>query len=296
MLEDLPGLEALSAACRAFGLDDADARLLHHRSNAVYALPRDQVVARLSPATDLRRERAATVIGVTRWLSSLPDPVALAPLPGDQPVVTESAVATFWRYRPTTAPPTFEHLATLLRRLHQLPPPPFPMPRYRPLHRLREAIDLDTRRNEPALADTTRAWLDNRVAVMLETFTQTTFPLGVGLIHADAHSENLVRQDDGWVLIDWDQTCLGPRELDLLAGLPDHFHEPAADRTAFLTAYGYDLTRWPAWTLLRDIAELHSLASYIRLAPTKPAAAQELTRRVDSLRSGDRSVRWHAIS
>lgn len=91
-------------------------------------------------------------------------------------------------------------------------------------------------------------------------------------------------------------TCLGPRELDLLTGLPDHFHEPEADRATFRAAYGYDLTHWPSWTLLCDIAELHSLASYIRLASSKPAAAGELTKRVKSLRSGDRSVRWQAIS
>lgn len=296
MAEEPPGLTALASACAVFGLQGTDAELLHHRSNAVYLLPHEQVVARLAPATDLRLERATTVIRVTRWLAGRRDPIALPPVPGDQPVVTESVIATFWPYRPTTSPPTLGELARLVRRLHQLPPPPFPLPRYRPLYRLREAFDIDNNRSDPALTDKTRAWLDSRATTLLDTYAQTTFPLGFGLVHADAHSENMVRQGDGWVLIDWDQTCLGPRELDLLTGLPDHFNEPEADRTAFLTAYGYDLTRWPAWPLLRDIAELRSLAAYIRLASTKPAAADELARRVDSLRTGDRSIRWQSVS
>jgi hypothetical protein len=32
----LPGLEALRETCRIFGVDATGARLLHHRSNAVY--------------------------------------------------------------------------------------------------------------------------------------------------------------------------------------------------------------------------------------------------------------------
>jgi thiamine kinase-like enzyme len=170
------------------------------------------------------------------------------------------------------------------------------VPRYRPLHRLCEALDIDQARQHPVLSTTDQAWLAERARVLIDIFSATHFPLGTGLVHADAHSENLVRHNSGWVLIDWDQTCLGPRELDLLAGLPNHFHEPEPNRTAFFTAYGYDLTQRPEWRLLRDIAELHSLSAYIRLAPTKPAAATELDKRVNSLRSGDRTVRWQAIS
>lgn len=296
MPHGLPGLDALAQVCRAFGVNDEDAVLLHHRSNAVYLLPHEQVVARLAPPTALRQQRANTVIAVTRWLATQPDPIALAPVPGEQPVVTGGAVATFWPYQPPTLPPTLADLAELLRRLHALPTPPFPVPEYQPLHRLHEALDIDQARQHPVLPETDRTWLAERAHVLVDAFATTEFPLGIGLVHADAHSENLVRHNAGWVLIDWDQTCLGPRELDLLAGLPDHFHEPEANRVAFLTAYGYDLTHWPGWRLLRDIAELHSVASYIRLGPSKPAAAAELNKRVQSLRSGDRSIRWQAIS
>ncbi|TVT22876.1 phosphotransferase, partial [Amycolatopsis rhizosphaerae] len=148
---------------------------------------------------------------------------------------------------------------------------------------------------QPALTTDDHTWLTQRAAELVDTFMTTRFPLGEGLIHADAHTENLVHDHGHWLLIDWDGTCLGPRELDLLTGIPDHFHEPARLREQFLTGYGYNILDWPEWTLLRDITELHALGAYIRLAPSKPAAAAELARRIRSLRAGDRSVRWHAI-
>ncbi|MGH3620539.1 MAG: phosphotransferase family protein [Sciscionella sp.] len=291
----LPGLDALREACRVLGVNATDARLLHHRSNAVHVLPRASVVARLAPDTPLRRQRAATTVTVTRWLATHPDSIALSPIPGDQPVTAAGAVATFWPLRSTTPAPTLADLAVLVRRLHTLPVPPFPVPRYQPLHRLIEALTVDQHRAQPALIDDDRAWLLARARELVEVFTTTRFPLGEGLVHADAHSENLVRAGDQWMLIDWDGTCLGPRELDLRVGLPNHFHEPDTDRTRFCTAYGYDIRTWPEWTLLRDLTELHSLSSYIRLAPSKPAAAHELHHRIQSLRTTDTTAQWHAI-
>lgn len=293
----LPGMSALREVCRIFGADPTGARPLHHRSNAVFLLPRNHLVVRLAPDTPLRRRRAHTCVEVTHWLASQPKPIALAPTPGNQPVIAAGAVATFWPHRPTTPAASLTDLATLLRRLHALTKPPFAVPRYRPLQRLLEALTLDQERPRPAVGDDDRAWLLDRTNTLLNTFTTTAFPLGYGLIHTDAHSENLVRDPDHdqWLLIDWDGTSFGPRELDLLTGIPDHFHEPKTNRTRFLTAYGYNILDWPSWPLLRDITELHALGAYIRLAPDKPAAAAELRHRIRSLRTSDRSARWHAI-
>jgi Ser/Thr protein kinase RdoA (MazF antagonist) len=294
----LPGLDALHQACEVFGVDGAGARLLHHRSNAVFLLPRDGIIVRLAPGSALRQQRASTAVAVTRWLAEQPDMVALPPMPGDQPVRLQDAVATFWPYRPSPTSPTLTDLAARLRELHALPAPPaaLPVPRYRPLHRLFEALDLDADRARPALPADDREWLATRGADLVVTAEELRYPLGVGLIHSDAHRDNLVYHEGRWVLIDWDATCIGPRELDLLIGLPDHFGEPESDRQRFLDAYGYDLRTWPGWTVIRDIASLHSLASYIRLAPTKPTASAELHHRLRSLRTGDEKARWHAIS
>jgi len=79
-------------------LSTQNARLLHRRSNAVWLV--EDVVVRLAPNTPLRRTRAATSIGVTRWLeTTATEPIALAPLPVDQPILTGDAVAA--RQQPT---------------------------------------------------------------------------------------------------------------------------------------------------------------------------------------------------
>jgi hypothetical protein len=294
--DHLPGVPALQEVGGIVGADPTDARLLQHRSNAVYLLPQEQLVVRLAPDTPLRRRRAYTSIAVTRWLAAQHPPIALPPAPVEQPVIAAGTVATFWPHRPTTPPPSLANLSLPLRHLHTLPVPLFPVPRYQPLHRLQEALQLDQDRTQPALTAEDQCWLSDRANELIDKFATTEFPLGEGLVHGDAHTENLVREHDHWLLIDWDGTCIGPRELDLVTGIPDHFHEPAAQRTQFLTAYGYNILEWPQWTLLRDITELHALGAYIRLAPSKPAAANELHHRLRSLRTNDRSAHWHPIS
>lgn len=292
----LPGRDALENACRAYGLTVRDARQLHRRSNAVWLV--GDTVVRLAPDTPSRRTRAKTSIDITRWLATVTDePIALTPLAGPQPLLTNGAVATFWPYRPYPGQARTADVAHLIRSLHAVKPsPPSPIPHYRPLRRLHEALDLDAARPEPVLARDDRTWLRKRADELIAAYKSTVFPLGHGLVHADAHTENAVHDRDGWVLIDWDNACLGPRELDLAGSLPDHFHAPLDDRAEFVAAYGLDLLDWPDWTLLRDLTEYHSLGSYIRLAATTPAAAVELSRRVRSLRTGDRATIWRAIA
>jgi Ser/Thr protein kinase RdoA (MazF antagonist) len=291
----LPGPEQLHALCAEYGVDSAGARLLHARSNAVYLL-RSGLVVRMAPANDLRRQRARTALAVTRWLAEHDPSIALAPAGGEQPVEAAGAIATFWPYRPAPGVPPTDEIGRLIRRLHATPVPPFPVPEHRPLVRLRDALDDDRDRQEPILSEDDRTWLRNRAERLVQTYGQTEWPLGIGLVHCDVHEENVVFSDGSWKLIDWDQVCLGPREFDLVAGLPDHFHQSEAERRALLTAYGYDLQGWPGWVVVRDIIEMHSLASYLRNATTVPAAASQLRLRVASLRTGNRAVRWTAVS
>lgn len=51
--DHLPGVPALQEVCGIAGADPTNARLLHHRSNAVYLLPQEQLVVRLAPDTSL---------------------------------------------------------------------------------------------------------------------------------------------------------------------------------------------------------------------------------------------------
>ncbi|MGH2881821.1 MAG: phosphotransferase [Solirubrobacteraceae bacterium] len=254
-------------------------------------------VLRLATATAAQTDRAHKVVTVCRWLATHTGP-SLTPADLPQPVFAAGAVATVWPYLPRSHPPTPAALGATLRDLHAITAPPPPLPAYQPLIRLREALVLDTARDDPALTADQHAWLADHADRLQAEYQAVTSCLGTGLVHGDAHTENLLHDAtaDRWALIDFDHAAHGPRELDLLFTAPDHFHEPAADRDAFTRAYGYNLLTWPGWQTMRDISEAHSLASYIRRAPTTPAAATELTRRLRSLRAADPTIVWASIS
>lgn len=274
--------------------------MLPSRSNAVYYLPTEAIVVRLSNATPTNEARAARVVSLSSWIADRGGP-ALGPATHPQPVWAAGTIATLWPYLPSPNIPTAGDLAGAVRELHHLDAELVdtrpPLPEHQPLARLHEALNLDIARDQPVLPTRTREWLLAHTAGLQEAYDTTLTPLGRGLIHADVQLDNLLHDRSGrWLLIDWDRASYGPRELDLVFAVPDHFHESDADRAEFSIAYGYDITTWTGWTLIRDVAELHSLASYIRRATTNPAAREELHRRIDSLVNDERHVVWRSVS
>jgi hypothetical protein len=154
---DLPEVAplALADAARRANLDDADAQLIRLFSTAVYHLPAADAVARIALVTSPESvTRLATSVRVTRWLDASGFP-AVEPVPVDQPMLSHGCAITFWRYLPQQGPaPRPADLGCLLRRLHHLDPPPFPLPSYRPLVSVRRAIEASQ-----AINDEERAWL-----------------------------------------------------------------------------------------------------------------------------------------
>lgn len=292
---------ALHHAAALFGLNAHGVRLLRLHSSAVYHLPSNRAVARVTPAGIGNGERVDIAVKITRWLSDRGFPT-VEPLDGDQPITVEDETGgmtvSFWHYLPQPEPyqrPPAAALGTLIRTLHSLVDPPVALPSVRPMDRLKNSIELDLERPTPALDASSRAFLLSRIDELLHAYDHLGTPLGRGLIHFDAHTGNVLHSKDGYVLSDWDGAGIGPREWDLVVTASyARFGLPAVDRAAFADAYGYDITTWPEWVILRDMRELHSLGSYIRVAPAKPVAAAELQHRIQTLRSGDRTRRWNA--
>jgi aminoglycoside phosphotransferase (APT) family kinase protein len=282
--------EVLRAACAQVGLDSSEATPLREHANAVFLLPASALVARLSrnPSDQVH---ASTTVALTRWLVSQEFP-APAPADVEQPVNVSGYVVTFWRYYPQgKQSPGTADLGLMLRQLHSLPKPPVLLDAYRPLHSLGRTVEAST-----GLSDADRHWLLDRQGNLLEAYGRLEFPLGVGLIHGDAYPGNTLWDGSRALLGDWDEAGTGPRELDLVnTHQGARFGRSREDRDAFNRAYGYDITAWPGFPVLREMRDIHTLGSFIRLADRgNEKAASELAFRLDTLRRGDADARWNA--
>jgi Phosphotransferase enzyme family len=277
---------ALRDAAGRCGLDHRGARLIRLFATAVYDLPAAGAVARIALVTSPDSlGRLATSVRVTRWLASIGFP-AVEPLPVDQPVTSHGCAVTFWRYLPQEGAgpePGPGDLGVLLRRLHRLEPPPVPLPVYRPLVSVRQAIE-----SSRALGEDERAWLRDRCSRLAEAYGRLSFPLPEGMIHGDAWRGNLLRDGNRVVLADWDAVSTGPREIDLIPTLQGpRFGLPDDQRNAFIAAYAHDIRSWDGYSVLRDIRELSTLTALLRDGHIDAGARRELQLRLRSLRTGD---------
>jgi Ser/Thr protein kinase RdoA (MazF antagonist) len=244
----------------AFGVSGARTVLLRHGDNAVY---RVDLVG--SPPLALRLHTAArhtrrAIDAELRWLEHLG-----SHLPGTvpRPLRSEAGELTVSVAMAGDAAPLLCSLLSwvegtpleegtefssdeaaqaggLLAQIHILaeqfrPGPDFDRPTYDPSYFRRCALELRSDLTpdvwSPERSDTL---LTNLEALTRQLGSWETLPGGSGLVHADAHPGNFVRQDGGLGLLDWDRCGFGPFLLDL-AGVPLALDEP--EREVFMTSY-----------------------------------------------------------
>lgn len=281
---------AARMASRASGLTDQSLTQLHQHATSVFLLADEGVVVRVSPAS--QQEQLARAVSLTRWLVANDFP-ATEPFAVPQPVAYEPYVVTFWRHypQPEDGAPPVGKLGQLLRELHSLPAPPMPLPQYLPLSSLKSTVDSST-----YLDSDQRAWLTARRNVLLDEYGHLDFPLGHGHIHGDAYPGNALWAYQDVRLGDWDEAAFGPREVDLANTFQGaRFGRTVEELDEFSSRYGYDIRQWPGLRVLCEIRDLHTLGSYIRRADRgDTSAAQQLSYRIETLRSRDGQARWAA--
>lgn len=237
--------------------------------------------------------RLPKVVQVARWLEDTGVP-AVRLLPGiPAPVAAGGARATVWVDVGPGAPPTptAAELGAALRRLHALPPPGPALPRWDPLDDVRRRMS-----DAEALAADDRTFLEDLIGRVDAGLRTVRYRLPTAVIHGDAHLGNLIRRQDGQVVLcDFDSVSIGPAEWDLVPlalgtmrfGFPPSWHAQLAD------AYGTDVTAWDGWPVLRTVRELKLVTSVLPILASNPPVAAQFRVRLDSLRSGDRTARWH---
>jgi hypothetical protein len=296
-------VDTLHEACRLAGLNPHGARLIHHYVNAVFHLPSEAAVARItahgSPAY------AATARAVCDWLVNEHDFPATRPLPNAPPVTVADAAITFWVYYPQAepAPPVASgHLADLLKGLHNLPDPPHSLPAWRPLTSLEttvRAID-----KPDVLTEADRVWLLEEISDIRARLADLDWPLGHGLIHGDAWAGNLLWESADEpsgtaarpLLGDWDGVARGPREIDLIPTwhAATRYGRGPTWAEAFTAHYGYDLSSWAGYPVLARMRDLVQLTGPLRRTRCGSVFERVLHQRLAGIRARDTSI-WTAL-
>ena len=279
---------AMRQVAKQLDVANDDATLLRLTNNAVYALPGAGLVIRITRSHGLP-ERVRKVVALAQWFAHIDAPtIRLAAVP--QPIIVDGLPATAWIYLPQHPPqPTVDDLGPVLRRFHHLGTPPMPLQAWDPVGDARARLA-----DAEALAETDRHFLLDWCDRLQPQINALNAEAGTGLLHGDAHAGNLLRRRDGQVVLcDFDATCLGPWQVDLVAVAVGEVRFGRAGAHATLaTAYGYDVTTDPAWPLLREARELKMVAAAVPLLASAPGVAQEFTTRLHSIQHDDPTARW----
>jgi hypothetical protein len=266
-----------------------DARLLALGENAVFAA--GDLVVKVGRDAELL-ERARRELDIALWLADEGVPAVRAAEP--KPRLVEGHPVTVWHRLPDPvrdAEP--RDLAELLRVVHALPMPSFPLPPRELLGGVERWLRLAGDAISAADAEYLRARRDG-FASAAAALTPRLTP---GPIHGDALPRNVYVGPDGPVLVDLETFSSDLREHDLvvMALSRDRYGLPAAAYEGFVSAYGWDVREWEGCAVLRGARETASCAWVAQHAPGNPKALAEFERRVGSLREGDESVRWYSF-
>jgi hypothetical protein len=279
---------ALDVVGTALGINTSEAELVTQGEITVYDLRGLWMIARIAQTTGYLSD-FITEVKVARWLESAGFPAVRLAGPADQPIVEYDRVLTFWaqvaehKYYGTVT-----DLAFLLRQLHDLDPPSsLVLPGLRPFK------GAQTRITMADLRDDDREFLLSRLGDLRDSYARLDFVLPRGPIHGNASVNSVL--PSMWdsrirVLVDLDCFAVGPREWDLVltAMYFERFGWHTDDEyLEFASGYGFDVMRWPGYTVLRNIREL-ILLTWLSLNPWNlPEIRAEVSRRIADLRNGN---------
>lgn len=291
----------LVTACEERGINPAGARLLHNYSNAIFHLPAEGALVRITVgAADIDRVRLTQT--VTSWLARTHRFPATAPYRTIEPVgLPDGAAASFWEYhhQPEALTYSSADLAALLRCLHRIDDSDRPagIEAWLPLTSLEAALAEGV--PESVLPVEELLWLKEEITAIREDLSRVDWELTPGLIHGDAWAGNLLAdsQSNSLLLGDWDWVSIGPREVDLVPTwhAARRYGRDAEWARRFAEAYGYDLAASPGFETLMRMRDFMQLTGPLRHSATQPRYLQALRQRLEGIRVGDREGQWKTM-
>ncbi|PJE95874.1 aminoglycoside phosphotransferase family protein [Streptomyces carminius] len=290
-LTEVTAHRALLVACDRAGLRPDGAELIRLGENAMYALPGQGVVVRVARSADLV-DKVRKELAVARWLASQGFPGVRVRDDLVQPVEADGRLATFWEYvPPSTATAGIGDLARLLRSFHELPAPGFDLPGLDPFPVMRRRLALVS-----GIKASDVRFLEESCELVEASFRELMARTEPRVVHGDAHRGNVLMRGGESLLIDYEVVSRGPVAWDLVptATAVDRFGLPEAEYARFAAVYGWDVTGWDGYAVLRTVRELGMTTWLMQNAQEGPAA-EEFALRMESLRKDDLGRRWHAL-
>ncbi|MFE6922019.1 phosphotransferase enzyme family protein [Nocardia sp. NPDC057663] len=272
--------QAARNACVTVGITKPHLIPIKVAENGIFRLPDQQLVVRVARAGQI--DAARRELEIARWLQ-VNDVGAVEP-GGTRAdfVVVDGRPVTFWRELPAHRPGTEQEIAEALRALHSLSAPDF-LYEVQPFVRLEERIDAAS-----TVLPQDRQWLRGRLSDLRAAWAELVPGRSWGPIHGDAWEGNVVTTDAGvTTFLDLERASVGPPEWDLTSTAIKHssFGWISMQRyESYWRAYGYDVTTWSGFLVLRDIRELRMTCMAAQAAGSKPAHAAQAQHRVDCLR------------
>ncbi|MFD7447275.1 phosphotransferase family protein [Streptomyces sp. NPDC059909] len=281
----------LQRACNAVGLDSEGAEVLRRHTNAVVRLRHDPVVVKIARKGS-RFEDVERTVRFVQWLMARGFPTSpLHDVP--QPVIVDGHSITFWTYLPQPDHPvTAQQLAKPLRELHNLPALPLQLPEHDTVAAIGRSIA-----TAHVLPASTRDFLSERLERLTKELDEVDFLFPETVIQGDPQHRNALHAHPRVVLCDWDTVTRGRREWDL-ATIEIHcrrFRHGAGHYQPFVDTYGFDITTWPGFTVIRDLRELRMISTNARKIAQAPHTQSEVERRIEGLRQGDTSMLWNIL-
>ncbi|GAA1818393.1 aminoglycoside phosphotransferase family protein [Planosporangium flavigriseum] len=285
--------QALELTAKQAGFDSTDAELIRAGENTLFRLV-DGVVARVGrPGQEAAANKE---VQVSRWLSTAGIAVVEAMLEITQPIVVDGVPVTFWRELPLHREGSVDQVADVLRQLHALQPPP-----YLDLSPLAPFVRLDERIAEASVfSDADRQWLHEHLHRLQQRYAELPAGLPRGAVHGDAWGGNIVATAGGPVVLDLERFAYGPPEWDLVSIAVDHFTFGSlsdAEWAEFCHRYGYDVTDWAGYTVLRDARELRKVTFAAQMAAQYPHLRKQAQYRLACIRGerGSRPWNWEPV-
>ncbi|MBB4784325.1 phosphotransferase enzyme family protein [Streptomyces rapamycinicus] len=280
----------LRKACEVADVDPDGIEMLRFGDHAVFRIDGGRIVSRVGRSSD-RLPSVQREVAVAGWLAAEGYPAARLVTAATQPVVVQGHPVTFWegladgeKYASTG------EMGVLLRQLHELEPPHFSLPPLQPFDKVAQRL------SRAAIPDATRTFLRSMADDLEAEYSRLRFALPVGHLHGDFNVGNVLRDETSHPkVIDLDGFVTGPREWDLMqtAMYYDSFGwHTEAEYADFVAGYGFDVREWSGYAVLRSIRELLMVTWLSQNAGTDSRAADEVEKRVETLRSGGSRRNW----